>query len=489
MVAPDPPQGSEAPADDSAEVLSRRVTFSLIFGGSTFRHRQVLKLMPVDHTLMRYRASLDFTVPAVPSNTASVLRYVYIPIAVVPKRVLGDIDLTDEQGFSVPALNREDESELTRHFIVLYWLTNYVDPRTKATNPAAKEEDIPRDALRLLDNVIRSNPEAASAYIESFERGWEAWKDTVRDRAQETLLSLVRLLADQAMIYALLQDVRLGVRRIVKLSYNDIFPSTGKRGRPRSLLRFFSLSPTPIYVPIPTAVNVGSFHLEMEAPSGLAFLDGYVMTSNDRRVLPGSVPPFGATHVHFYLPKEDRTKDLRAELFLLPEQDGWLRTGSLTAWFVAAAISFFAVFNSRLNELGNPTPAANALLAAGAIVAVYLAQPPEHRLTSRLLRGARGLVVSSGIIAAVSVAIALLTGEPAEPSGQTSPKVWNLANWRVGCVVFALLAAVALWPGSSVAWAVERSRRYQQRTYGSFVTWSERSRDYFERRAERRPRK
>jgi hypothetical protein len=74
MVAPDPPQGSEAPADDSAEVLSRRVTFSLIFGGSTFRHRQVLKLMPVDHTLMRYRASLDFTVPAVPSNTASVLR-------------------------------------------------------------------------------------------------------------------------------------------------------------------------------------------------------------------------------------------------------------------------------------------------------------------------------------------------------------------------------------------------------------------------------
>jgi plasmid stabilization system protein ParE len=146
---------------------------------------------------------------------------------VVPKRVLGDIDLTDEQGFSVPALNREDESELTRHFIVLYWLTNYVDPRTKATNPAAKEEDIPRDALQLLDNVIRSNPEAASAYIESFERGWEAWKDTVRDRAQETLLSLVRLLADQAMIYALLQDVRLGVRRIVKLSYNDIFPSTG----------------------------------------------------------------------------------------------------------------------------------------------------------------------------------------------------------------------------------------------------------------------
>jgi hypothetical protein len=487
MAAPDP-QGSEAPVDDSAEVLSRRVTFSLIFGGSTYRHRQVLKLMPLDHSLMRYKASLDFTVPVVPSNTASVLRHVYVPIAVVPKRVLGNVDLTDEQGFSLPALNREDESELTRHFIVLYWLTNHIDPKTKAANPAAREEDLPREALQLLDNIIRSSPEAASVYIENFERGWEAWKSTVRDRAQETLLSLVKLLAGQAMIYALLQDVQLGVRRIVKLSYNDIFPSTGKRGWPRSFLRFFSLSPTPIFVPIPIAVNVGSFHLEIEAPSGLAFLDGYVMTSSDRRVIPGSVPPFGATHVHFYLPKENRAKDLRAELFLLPEQDGWLRTGSLTAWFVAAAISFFAVFHSRLSELGNPTPAANALLAAGAIVAVYLAQPPEHRLTSRLLRGARGLVVFSGIVAAVSVAIALLTGEHSESSGQTSPKVWNLANWRVGCVVLALLAAVALWPGSSFAWAVERSRRYQQRTYGSFVTWSERSRDYFKRRAERRPR-
>jgi hypothetical protein len=179
---------------------------------------------------------------------------------------------------------------------------------------------------------------------------------------------------------------------------------------------------------------------------------------------------------------------LRAELFLLPEQDGWLRTGSLTAWFVAAAISFFAGFNSRLSELGNPTPAANALLAAGAIVAVYLAQPLEHRLTSRLLRGARGLLVFSGIVAAVSVALALLTGEPALPSDKASPKVWDLTSWRVGCVVLALLTAVALWPGSSIPWAVERSRRYRQRTYGSFARWSERSGDYFKRHAERRPR-
>jgi hypothetical protein len=155
---------------------------------------------------------------------------------------------------------------------------------------------------------------------------------------------------------------------------------------------------------------------------------------------------------------------------------------------VAAAISFFAVFNSRLSELGNPTPAANALLAAGAIVAVYLAQPLEHRLTSRLLRGARGLLVFSGIVAAVSVAIALLTGQPVGPSNQTTPGVWNLTNWRVACVVLALLAAIALWPGSSIPWAAERTRRYQQRTYGSFATWSERSLEYFKRRAERRPR-
>jgi hypothetical protein len=171
-------------------------------------------------------------------------------------------------------------------------------------------------------------------------------------------------------------------------------------------------------------------------------------------------------------------------MFLLPEQDGWLRTGSLAAWFVAAAIYFFARFNSRLSELGNPTPAANALLAAGAIVAVWLAQPLEHRLTSRLLRGARGLLVFSGIVAALSVAIALLTGEPTKASGE----VWDLSNWRVGCVVLALLTAVALWPGSSIPWAAEWWRRYRQRTYGNFATWSERSRDFFKSRAERRPR-
>jgi len=491
MASPDPPQGSEAVYDDSAEVLSRRVTFSLIFGGSMFRHRQVLKLMPLDRTLMRYKVSLDFTIPAVPPNTESVLRHVYVPIAVVSKRVLGDVDLTDEQGRSLPVLNREDESELTRHFIVLFWLTNFVDPRTRQPNPAATEEDLPEEALKLLVDIIRSDPIAASDYLDRFERGWEAdWYRTIQSRTQDTLLSLIRLLADQAMVYALLQGVRLGVRRIVKLNYNDIFPSTGRGGWARSLLRLFSLSPTPIYVHIPSAVNVASFHLEMAAPPGLAFLDGYVMTLDDRRILPGSVPPLGTTHTHFYLPQESRTKDLRAELFLLPEQDGWIRTASLTAWFVAAAIAFFAVFNPRLSELGNPTPAANALLAAGAVIAVYLAQPLEHRLTSHLLRGARGLIVLSGFVAAVSVAIALLTGEPSRPSDQTStPHVWTLTHWRWLCVVLALLAAVGLWPGSWVAWAIERSRRYQYRTYRILIIWIERVGDYFKSHAERRARR
>jgi hypothetical protein len=489
MASPDPPRRSEAPSDDSAEVLSRRVTFSLIFSGSIFRHRQVLKLAPLDHTLMRYKVSLDFTIPPIPPYTTSVLRHVYVPVAVVSKRVLGDVDLTDEQDRSLPILNREDESELTRHFIVLFWLTNYVDPRSRQPNPAATETDLPEEALQLLVDIIRSQPTAASNYLDRFEHGWEAdWHRTIRSRSQETLLSLIRLLADQAMVYALLQGVRLGVRRIVKLNYNDVFPSTGKSGWTRSLLQLFSLSPVPIYVHIPSAVNVASFHLEMTAPPGLAFLDGYVMTPDDRRILPGSVPPLGATHAHFYLPQESRAKDLRAELFLLPEQDGWMRTASLTAWFVAAAIVFFAVFNPRLSELGNPTPAANALLAAGAIIAVYLAQPLEHRLTSRLLRGARGLIVLSGLVAAVSVAIALLTGEPSRPSDQTSPQVWTLTYWRWLCVALALLAAIGLWPGSWIAWAIERSRRYQYKTYRILMLRIERIGDYFKRHAERRAR-
>jgi hypothetical protein len=129
----------------SVELLSRRATLSLLFGGFDFRHRQVLKLKPVDDTVMRYQVSLDFTIPKV-ANTSGIvtLDHLYVPLAVVPKHTLGEVDLKDEWGKSLPALNRTDEWDLNYRFMRLFWLTNYFDPDKETPAPLSFKRSFPK---------------------------------------------------------------------------------------------------------------------------------------------------------------------------------------------------------------------------------------------------------------------------------------------------------------------------------------------------------
>jgi hypothetical protein len=211
------PDAYEQGPDDSPDVLA--VTFSLIFRGSELRHRQVLKLIPIDHATMRYQVSLDFTIPHAPANSKDpVAPRIYVPVAIVPKRILGEVDLKDDWGRSLPAVNRDRECQLTCNFLVLFWLINYVDPLTKTPNPAATEVDLPPQVSELLLRIIELEPDAAIEHLTTFKAEWQAsWKDTVRHEAQGTLYSIIELLASQAMLYAVLQEARLGTRRVVKL--------------------------------------------------------------------------------------------------------------------------------------------------------------------------------------------------------------------------------------------------------------------------------
>jgi hypothetical protein len=91
-------------------------------------------------------------------------------------------------------------------------------------------------------------------------------------------------------------------------------------------------------------------------------------------------------------------------------------------------------------------------------------------------------MVLIGIIATVAVGLALLAEEPSTvstppegfsdllthtPLSELGP--FGALHWL--CAVLAVLAAGDLWPGCSLAWSMERIRRYR---YESYRTWSER---------------
>jgi hypothetical protein len=112
----------------------------------------------------------------------------------------------------------------------------------------------------------------------------------------------------------------------------------------------------------------------------------------------------------------------------------------------------------RLSRVDRAPTAASALLALGAVIAVFIARPWEHGLTSRILRGLRaGLLVSAA--SATLVVAALLTVEPPSPgcSRRCPPALGAFDD----VAPFALIGAwgvVLVMTGTTISWVVSRSR-------------------------------
>jgi hypothetical protein len=430
------------------------LTSLLLFEGTRWRHRSVTKLTIRDQATVRWQVSTDFTVPerfdpdpdeaAISSPRKGA---VYVPVALVSKRKLSGVDLFDESGTRVSALNRDHEQQLTLNMLIGLW-RSYVPSETddideihvrRIINDDGKHVEYVWRASALIADLLMLEPREAKACLAMLR------EDGIFDRIpnekhRSNFLDVLSLLVRAAVLYGVFSGLTPGDRKVIKVAFEDELPSPNLRRTPttdrsrRDIveigLQSLGIKSTPLYWRVSGAAGVQSYHVEADAPDGLVFIDGFVadesaIADSDRpwwralrkpeyftarldTVRPDSV------RAHLHPGRAVKDGALLYGLFLRAKRRGWMRAAVTTCAFIAIALLAIAIDITRLYRVDRATTVAGAILAVGTIAAVFLSRPTEHHLTSRILLGARILLFVSAACGLIAVWALLRIQAPAE---------------------------------------------------------------------------
>ncbi len=113
-------------------------------------------------------------------------------------------------------------------------------------------------------------------------------------------------------------------------------------------------------------------------------------------------------------------------------------TGATVAG-IFVAVAMWAAFFLAGAAKSSPNSVPTLLLLVPSVIAAYAVRPSVHRLTARLLRGARVVVMVSALLPFIgAAALALTKHESGQLAGDTFRSIW------LGCAILATLLAVAL---------------------------------------------
>lgn len=378
-------------------------------------HRRVETIVFQDETVARRHVSVDFTIPAIPPPvwTAAGEPLQYIPLTRLRKRTLTNFDLVDEGTTALPLLAREQHKLLATEALVA---------------AAAKTIDLANspgvtDACRL---VATTGPSEAWGALRTLERH--------PGLAESALfLDLARGLAESFVITVPLL-AEPGRRRILKFSYDELVGDPPLPAR-EHVTRGASLRSKAIWFPVYALSDVPSYHLEVEAPTGLQIRRRELLT-NDGQPRDQRRGPY--RRARFYRRPQAATRGV-ASIHLRPRTSTIIRAAAgLSVMTVALLVSLaVALFYGAFRQ--GPGAATSALLIVPGFLSVLLIRPGEHALTTDMLYFVRFLTLVPGVL--TFVAAVLLVTVP--PTSTVLLSAWA-ALVLIACVPAALLCG-AWW--------------------------------------------
>jgi len=485
----------------------------LTLAGPTWRHRCVTRIDNVSPNIVRVRVKVDYTVPddAALAATGSGLRVeakeaLIVPLCLVAKRKLSDVELHDESGRLQPILTRADETELMTLILLTLWMSV----------PGAPE--FSTEAVRWLHQVVQEEPGAAGF---SFARLVMALPDVPDDLIahRDDFVATVRKFVRYAHLFAEVEGLAPGSRHVFTVSFKDLAQwsdatvwqagyrfarhigawATGRLpliprllgsngedlqralnlladdlsvGRPTpppgrflGVLKVFVLDLWSSLMGLTSRLGITakcyvcdlptfwaqSEHLEVDAPPGVYFAGGRL-----RSAAFDAASETVLWHVEERVPRGSRTAHLyssfntahvarRCELHMRALRRGWL----LNAFICTAAITaLLAVIHTNRDALATDGATVAAVaLGAGAIGAVYLSRPDEHVMTSMLLEGPR-LALGATALAALWSITTLAFGTTDGP-GWTSDSQ-GAVTLTISATSFGVLALG--YAGSMLGW-------------------------------------
>lgn len=425
--------------DQTPDVLLGAAVADLLLDRQAWCHRKVVSLRLLEGDRGRQRVSLDCVPPPDPrlayspeerglQSISDVQGRLQIPLAMVRKEVMRDLDVSDAHGAPLLVLGREDDGAAA-----VAALLHLVNP------PAWLEEEV----TDLLHRVVFGTGDEAHRAVRfllgpsttEHPRGLP-WVLELPEVVQDLVLAL----ADAFLLMVLLPAEAAGTRQIVKYSAHWQVEMQGAPGNAirRTLMRLGAAAgylAAEHEVEVAGAEDARSYHLEVHAPAGLV-CSGLVLPpgpSDDARVVndrrTGSV-----AHAVGYYPTGLTSEDTAAVVRLLVTGGGLHLTTWLVALFTATVFVLAEVLPNGRAGLGEATDGAAAiLLAAPAVALALLVRTGESDVAGRVLAPLRLVVLACA--AALVAAAASLVGQLHEP--------WATWLWR-SCAVGATAVCLLL---------------------------------------------
>jgi hypothetical protein len=223
-----------------------------------------------------------------------------------------------------------------------------------------------------------------------------------------------------------------------------------------------------LVLPAPATGHGSTYHVDAEAPEGLQFAGALLSHGRsywgkddgpDAQEVIEAREDDKVQRTHLYLPGASQQGSGVLVLRLLPRTS----TAARAAFFAAALTSILLAFVCWKHDAIGPNAGSVAtlvLLGTGSLSA-WVARPREHRMTSVLVQGTRGLALVAGLAGVVGALVVLLDRDwPRQtPTGGlpilTPGRPWSAAPWLMAgaslvAAVCAVLAGMA-WHRASRA--------------------------------------
>lgn len=332
-------------------------------------HRRVESVQFMGQSRIRRHVSVDFRLPRVAfdGEDPPVGAMHLVPLTFLQKVPLTSFDLRDESGRALPLLTRHENGWVSWSILV-----------------AAAELLLDRrpsdEVIEVLRSVATSKPEEALAAVESLHE--------VDDGQVLSRSDFFRDLAnDFARYFLLLVPVTPdpGARRILKFSYDEPFPWDSIRQARRGIADRMNWRDTQFIFELPAVGYGGSFHFELESPTGLEISRTEIRAQSLDGIDYTEVTIGPTTAGHVYLSGVPLGSFGLATVWLRPERRGLLRSSLFITLATGALLASGNIFQNELRDLQAEGSGGSLLLAVPGVIAAFIARPGEHQFVSRIL--------------------------------------------------------------------------------------------------------
>lgn len=359
------------------EWIRRRVETAEFLGPSSFRRR----------------VSVDLVLPDLDSER------ILLPLALLSKRPLISLDVTNESQSAVPVCTRRENGDAAWAMLAVTAMIEIAE-----TNNEADWPELDDALLGELREIVFAPQQEADALIDRFRQN----KSSDHRRLLTESAQFMGTAESLARHFLLLTPwtVDPNVRRILKFAYTEPLERVG--GHRERFFETMGWCPARFEFAVPAVGEAESFHFELCAPEELDVARSELLIRDPagaRREVSGvSAGPIA----HLYASGDQPDFDGVAAVWLKITRSGLPRSGWILASFTLIVLLIFLLMGLATRQSDSSSA---ILLTLPALVATLIIRPGEHGLVTDLLFGVRMTIATIGFIA-YTAALLLAVGVP-----------------------------------------------------------------------------